>query len=194
MATSKRWIRSGTPSRGLSRTGLFLPTPKSPHGVDVDPMGEYIVASGKLSADLTVHLQEDADGDREPGLETTISGIPCSSMRKWSPVWSRNPVLGHCIPNSTEKEMPIPPSLSPQSGEVERWYLGSIGPSANLHSVGHLMIPGGDSKKPQGKYLVALNKITKDRYLPTGPELTQSAQLYDISGDKMKMLLDFPTV
>ena len=28
----------------------FLPTPKSPHGVDVDPTGEYIVGNGKLSA------------------------------------------------------------------------------------------------------------------------------------------------
>ena len=44
-----------------------------------------------------------------------------------------------------------------------------------------------------GKYVIALNKITKDRYLPTGPELTQSAQLYDITGDKMRLLLDFPT-
>jgi nitrous-oxide reductase len=56
------------------------------------------------------------------------------------------------------------------------------------------MIPGGDSKKPWGQYVLALNKITKDRYLPTGPELSQSAQLIDISGDKMKMLLDFPTI
>ncbi|MDX1666460.1 MAG: nitrous oxide reductase, partial [Saprospiraceae bacterium] len=62
------------------------------------------------------------------------------------------------------------------------------------YSVGHLMIPGGDSRKPEGKYLVALNKMTKDRYLPTGPELCHSAQLYDISGDKMELLLDFPTV
>jgi nitrous-oxide reductase len=62
------------------------------------------------------------------------------------------------------------------------------------YSVGHIMIPGGDSKKPWGKYLVAMNKITKDRYLPTGPEMAQSAQLIDISGDKMKMLLDFPTI
>jgi nitrous-oxide reductase len=62
------------------------------------------------------------------------------------------------------------------------------------YSIGHLMIPGGDSKKPFGKYVVAMNKITKDRYLPTGPELAQSAQLIDISGDKMKMLLDFPTI
>jgi nitrous-oxide reductase len=57
-----------------------------------------------------------------------------------------------------------------------------------------LSIPGGPTRKPWGKYVIAYNKITKDRYLPTGPELAQSAQLYDISGDKMKLLLDFPTV
>jgi nitrous-oxide reductase len=56
------------------------------------------------------------------------------------------------------------------------------------------MIPGGDTRKPYGKYMVALNKITKDRYLPTGPELAQSAQLIDISGDKMRVILDFPTM
>ena len=39
-----------------------------------------------------------------------------------------------------------------------------------------------------------MNKITKDRYLSTGPEVCQSAQLYDISGDKMELLLDFPTI
>jgi nitrous-oxide reductase len=39
------------------------------------------------------------------------------------------------------------------------------------YSVGHLCVPGGDSKKPSPKYLIAYNKITKDRYLPTGPEL-----------------------
>jgi nitrous-oxide reductase len=38
------------------------------------------------------------------------------------------------------------------------------------------------------------NKITKDRYLPTGPELAQSCQLFDITGDKMQLILDFPTI
>jgi nitrous-oxide reductase len=42
--------------------------------------------------------------------------------------------------------------------------------------------------------VVAYNKITKDRYLPTGPELAQSAQIYDISGDKMQLINDFPTI
>ena len=55
------------------------------------------------------------------------------------------------------------------------------------------MIPGGNSRKPFGKYVVAMNKITKDRYLPTGPEMEHSAQIYDISGDKMELIYDFPT-
>jgi nitrous-oxide reductase len=63
-----------------------------------------------------------------------------------------------------------------------------------FYSVGHLCVPCGDSRKPSPKYVIAYNKITKDRYLPTGPELAQSAQLYDISGDKMQLILDFPTI
>ncbi len=33
----------------------YLPTPKSPHGVDVDPTGEFIVAGGKLATVIPVH-------------------------------------------------------------------------------------------------------------------------------------------
>lgn len=62
------------------------------------------------------------------------------------------------------------------------------------YSIGHLCIPAGPTKKPHGKYVIAYNKITKDRYLPTGPYSTPVAQLYDISGEKMKLLLDFPTI
>ena len=83
------------------------------------------------------------------------------------------------------------------SSEVVKWKLGTwevLDRKPTYYSVGHLMIPGGNSRKPFGKYVVAMNKITKDRYLPTGPEVTQSAQLYDITGDKMELLLDFPTI
>jgi len=83
------------------------------------------------------------------------------------------------------------------SSEIVKWKIGTwevVDRIPVYYSPGHLMIPGGDGAKPWGKYLVSLNKITKDRYLPTGPELCQSAQLIDISGDKMKMILDFPTI
>ena len=83
--------------------------------------------------------------------------------------------------------------------EVVKWSLETyevVDRIPAYYSIGHLSIPGGGSKEPweKGKYLIAMNKITKDRYLPTGPEMAHSAQLYDISGDKMELLLDFPTM
>jgi nitrous-oxide reductase len=83
------------------------------------------------------------------------------------------------------------------SSEIVKWRVADqqiIHRVPTYYSIGHLSVPGGPTKKPWGKYVIAYNKITKDRYLPTGPELAQSAQLYDISGDQMKLLLDFPTV
>lgn len=59
------------------------------------------------------------------------------------------------------------------SSEIVKWNVATkevVDRMPVYYSIGHLMIPG-DSKKPWGKYLVALNKITKDRFLPTGPEL-----------------------
>jgi nitrous-oxide reductase len=83
------------------------------------------------------------------------------------------------------------------SSEIVKWSLKDLKVLDRVptyYSIGHLHIPGGDSRKPNGKYMIAYNKITKDRYLPTGPELSQSAQLFDISGDKMQLLLDYPTI
>ena len=83
------------------------------------------------------------------------------------------------------------------SSEIVKWRIKDLQVLDRVptyYSIGHLMVPGGDTRKPYGKYVVAYNKITKDRYLPTGPELAQSAQLYSIEGDKMQLLLDYPTV
>jgi nitrous-oxide reductase len=174
----------------------FLPTPKSPHGVDVDPTGEYIVGSGKLSADLTVHsFSKMLKAIENKAFETVIEGIPVLKYEEVVAGVVSKPGLG---PLHTEFDANGNAYTTFFiSSEVVKWKVGTwevLDRVPCYYSVGHLMIPGGDSRKPEGKYLVALNKITKDRYLPTGPELNHSAQLYDISGDKMKLLLDFPTI
>ncbi|GAB5555375.1 MAG: Sec-dependent nitrous-oxide reductase [Saprospiraceae bacterium] len=174
----------------------FLPTPKSPHGVDVDPTGEYIVGNGKLSADLTVHsFTKMMEAIENEAFETTIEGIPVLKYEDIVAGVVEKPGLGPLHTEFDGKGNAYTTFFI--SSEVVKWKIGTwevLDRAPCYYSVGHLMIPGGDSKNPDGKYLIALNKITKDRYLPTGPELTQSAQLYDISGDKMKLLLDFPTI
>ena len=174
----------------------FLPTPKSPHGCDVDPSGEYIVGNGKLSADLTVHsftkMLAAIDGKKFDG---EAYGIP---ILKFEDVLAGTVKSGGLGPLHSEFDAEGNAYTTFFiSSEVVKWKLGTwevVDRQPCYYSVGHLMIPGGNSRKPFGKYVVAMNKITKDRYLPTGPEVTQSAQLYDISGEKMELLLDFPTI
>jgi len=174
---------------------FFLPTPKSPHGCDVDPTGEYIIGNGKLSADLTVHsYSKMIKAIENKSFDGDAYGIP---ILKFEEVLGGTVKSGGLGPLHTEFDAEGNAYTTFFiSSEVVKWKVGTwevIDRKPTFYSVGHLMIPGGNSRKPFGKYVVALNKITKDRYLPTGPELEHSAQLYDITGDKMELIYDFPT-
>ncbi len=174
----------------------LLPTPKSPHGCDVDPTGEYIVGNGKLSANLTVHsFTKMLDAIENEKFDGDAYGIPILKFEDVLAGSVEQPGLGPLHTEFDGKGNAYTTFFI--SSEVVKWKLGTwevIDRKPTYYSVGHLMIPGGNSQKPWGKYVLAMNKITKDRYLPTGPEVTQSAQLYDITGDKMELLLDFPTI
>ena len=185
----------------------FLPTPKSPHGVDVDPTGELIVAGGKLAAVIPVHsfskmkkaITAKAFEAKKPG------GIP---------VIKYDQVI-HCelaVVNlkDSSKSLCFGPLHTEFDGKgnaytscflsnnILKWRIGkkceAVQKIPAYYNIGHLSIVGGDTKNPYGKYMVSLNKITQDRYLPTGPEMAHAAQLYDISGSKVQMILDFPTM
>jgi len=174
----------------------FLPTPKSPHGCDVDPTGEYIVGNGKLSANLTVHsFTKMLDAIEKKKFDGEAYGIPILNFEDILAGSVVQPGLGPLHTEFDGKGNAYTTFFI--SSEVVKWKLGTwevLDRKPTYYSVGHLMIPGGNSASPFGKYVVAMNKITKDRYLPTGPEVCQSAQLYDISGEKMELILDFPTI
>lgn len=174
----------------------FIPCPKSPHGTDVDPTGEYIVGSGKLAATMPVFAFskiQNAIANKE--FEGEVEGIPVIKYESALHGEVQKPGLG---PLHTEFDGKGNAYTSMfVSSEIVKWNVETLeilDRVPTYYSIGHLSVPGGPTKKPHGKYVLAYNKITKDRYLPTGPELAQSAQLYDISGDKMRLLLDFPTV
>jgi nitrous-oxide reductase len=172
----------------------YLPTPKSPHGVDVDPSGEWIVAGGKLAAVIPVHsFTKMMAAIEAKNFEGEVDGIPILKYEATVAGEVQNPGLGPLHTEFDGKGFAYTSAFI--SSEIVKWKLGTwevVDRIPAYYSIGHLMIPGGDSMKPWGKYVVALNKVTKDRYLPTGPELCQSGQLIDISGEKMELLLDFP--
>ena len=183
-------------SKELKDICYMIPCPKSPHGCDVDPTGEYIIGSGKLAALIPVFsfdkmknaiAKKQFDGDYE--------GIPVIKYEAALHGEVKKPGLGPLHTEFDGKGNAYTTFFV--SSEVVKWDIKTLkilDRHPTYYSPGHLCIPGGDSRKPFGKYMVVYNKITKDRYLPTGPELSQSAQLFDISGDKMKLLLDYPTI
>ncbi|MDF2192512.1 Sec-dependent nitrous-oxide reductase [Paraflavitalea sp. CAU 1676] len=174
----------------------FIPCPKSPHGTDVDPTGEYIVGSGKLAAVIPVFsFTKMQQAIAAKNYDGSYDGLPVLKYEAVLHGEVTKPGLG---PLHTEFDANGNAYTSMfVSSEIVKWNvkeLKVLDRVPTYYSIGHLSVMGGPTKKPYGKYMVAYNKITKDRYLPVGPELPQSAQLYDISGDKMKLLLDFPTV
>lgn len=174
----------------------YIPCPKSPHGADVDPTGKYIVGGGKLATVIPVFAFDKIKSAIESNqFDGNIEGIPVLKYDACLSGEVKNPGLGPLHTEFDDKGFAYTSAFI--SSEIVKWNVETkevVDRMPVYYSVGHLTIPGGDSKKPWGKYLLSMNKMTKDRYLPTGPELTQSAQLIDISGDKMKLLLDFPTI
>jgi nitrous-oxide reductase len=174
----------------------MIPCPKSPHGCDVDPTGEYIVGSGKLAAIIPVFSFDKLQkAIANKAYDGEYEGIPIVKYEEALYGEVKKPGLGPLHTEFDGKGFAYTSFFV--SSEIVKWNIKDltvVDRVPTFYSVGHLSIPGGNTRKPSPKYLVAYNKITKDRYLPTGPELAQSAQLFDISGEKMQMILDYPTI
>ncbi|MFU8811486.1 MAG: Sec-dependent nitrous-oxide reductase [Balneolaceae bacterium] len=174
----------------------YLPTPKSPHGVDIDPTGEYIVGGGKLATVIPVHsFSRMIEAIDAGSIVERIDGIPVLDYDATIIGEVENPGLG---PLHTEFDGQGYAYTSVYiSSEIVKWSLDTfevVDRIDSYYSIGHLMITAGDNVNPHARYLVGLTKTAKDRYLPTGPKQNHPAQLYDISGDRMELLLDFPTI
>ena len=173
----------------------LVPVPKSPHGVDVNPTGEYICCSGKLQAEVSVYsfakiqkaIQAKAfDGDR--------LGVPVLKFEDC--LEAKVPVgLGPLHTQFDDKGNAYT-SLFLDS-QIAKWKVGAPWDVTDkidvYYSIGHLMASEGDTRHPTGEYVVALDKLSKDRYLNVGPTHPEAAQLVDLRGPKMELLYDFPT-
>ena len=175
---------------------LFLiPEPKSPHGVDVTPDGRYIVIGGKLDTHATVYDFKKIKNliDKKEFAGTDPYGIPVLDMAK-SLQGQVELGLGPLHNSFDEKDGIIYTSLYVDS-QIVKWDYKNLKvlDRINVHyNIGHLDTMEGKSSKPKGKYAIALDKLSIDRFNPVGPLHPQNHQLIDITGAKMELLYDMP--
>ncbi|HLB50173.1 MAG TPA: hypothetical protein VJL59_24385, partial [Anaerolineales bacterium] len=183
----------------------FTPEPKSPHGSDVTPGGEFIVVGGKLDPHVTIYSFEKIQAAiTAGGLETDVYGVPVIPLDK---VMEAQVELGLGPLHTVYDDKGYAYTSLFLDSAVARWTLG--GPYADKHpeeawtlvqklpvqyNIGHIAAAEGDTASPDGGYVVALNKWSIDRFANVGPLLPQNLQLVDISktGDQMKVLYDMP--
>lgn len=181
----------------------FAPEPRSPHGVDVAPGGEYMVVAGKLDPHVTVYsFQKVMDAIAAGPTETDVYGVPVLSLES---VREAEVEVGlGPLHTQFDNQGYAYTSLFLDSA-VARWSLGGEGYRPEdgwtlqakipvQYNVGHIAVAEGDTVAPDGAYLVALNKWSIDRFLSTGPLLPQNLQLIDISqgGETMQVIYDMP--
>ncbi len=175
---------------------LFLiPEPKSPHGVDVTPDGKMLIVSGKLDTHVSVYSFEKIQAAIKAGKFESKDpyGIPVIGMKDALHTQVQLG-LGPLHTQYDSKPCVAYTSLYVDS-QVAKWNYceGKVLDKISVHyNIGHLMTMEGDSTDPKGRYLVALNKLSIDRFNPVGPLHPQNHQLIDISNDKMQLLYDMP--
>lgn len=176
---------------------LFLaPEPKSPHGIDVTPDGNFLAVGGKLDPHVQIYsFARILAATKRPNLRKDRYGIPI-------------------LPLDDIRIAQIPIGLGPLHTQfdgkgfgytslyldsaVAKWTIGDasgkgwemVDKLPLQYNTGHLAAPHGDTAKPRGNYVVGLNKWSIDRFTPVGPLYPRNLQLVDVTGAKMTHLYD----
>ncbi|HMF08937.1 MAG TPA: TAT-dependent nitrous-oxide reductase, partial [Thermoanaerobaculia bacterium] len=180
VAQGKGHVRNGVPILDSSETaGLLtlIPVPKNPHGVNVTPDGKYVIASGKLSPTVTI-------------IDTKTLKIVAEPEVGLGPLHTTFDDRGNAYTSLFLDSQVVKWNIAKAVAGAPDYIVDRI---STHYNIGHLQAVGGASMHPYGDYLLALNKLSKDQYLPVGPDMPEDQELIDISGEKMHMLASFPT-
>ncbi len=169
--------------RGKSEYTLYIPVPKSPHGVNVDPTGTYAVCSGKLSPTVSVIELAKVDaafaGKIKP-RDCVIAEPEVGLGPLHTAFDNRGNAYTSIFLDSQVTKWNIAKAIAGKNPVIQK---------VDVHyQIGHINASMSETKDADGAWMIALCKFSKDRFLPVGPFRPENEQLFNISGDKMRMV------
>ncbi|MDH5229805.1 MAG: TAT-dependent nitrous-oxide reductase [Gammaproteobacteria bacterium] len=167
---------------------IYIPVPKSPHGVNVDPTGRYAVCAGKLSPTVSVVDLEKVDqafaGKIKP-RDCVVAEPEVGIGPLHTAFDNRGNAYTSIFIDSVITKWNIAKAIKGENPIVHK---------IDIHyQVGHINASMSETKEADGKWVISLNKFSKDRFLPVGPFRNENEQLIDISGEEMRVVHDVAT-
>ena len=180
-----------------------VPVPSNPSGVDISPTGRYVVVGSKATTRaVAIDVEKVLQAVQDKRFHGEEFGIPLLDPQA---VYAATMELGlgtthvefddkgfayfGSFVDSDIKKVPLGPPYT-ERHHMQPWEVAEVIPAH--YSVGHPLIPGGDSAHPWGRYLLALNKFSKTTFLPHGPLHAESHELYDITHNPARLIDQMP--
>jgi nitrous-oxide reductase len=183
----------------------LIPEPKSPHGSDVSPDGNYVVVGGKLDPHVTIYSfpkmvqaiqNRDFEGKDPFGIDILkFDSVVAGQVEVGAgPLHTQFDSKGHGYTSlfleSAIAKFTLGEDVAPNSEEP----FTLIDKVSVHYNIGHLVTAEGDTVTPDDNYMVALNKWSIDRHPVLGPLHPQNFQLIDLKGGNgpLELVADMP--